>query len=200
MCLSLSEEHRKSKSSTVSPDTIFHSSSYPTSFGGFQAFLEEVPSPAAFISRASLEMYNIYSSPSTLNAAGLQEEPGWQHTSGALPATVTLEKTTAVHSWSPPLCCTPQQLLGPPLARDCRVPQHGQQQSGPGVSSVATSKEEIRSHSSIGGNLFVYLKGKCSSIKAVEWKKEMVTTSGYVPAHKKGRGKKKGGHKKAKRF
>lgn len=74
MCLSLSLEHRKSKPSTVSPNTIFHTSSYPTSFGGFQAFLEEAPSPAAFITCASLEMYNLYSSPATLNAAG-QEEP-----------------------------------------------------------------------------------------------------------------------------
>lgn len=132
-------------------------------------------------------MYNLYSSPATLNAAG-QEEPRWQCTSGALPA--TLEKTTAVHSWSPLLHCTPQQLLSPPLARNFLCPTACQQQSGTGVSSVSMSKDETRSHSSIGGNLFVYLKVKCSSINAVEWKKEMVTTSGYVPAHKKGRGKK----------
>lgn len=75
MCLSLSLALRKSKPSTVPPNTIFHTSSYPPSFGGFQAFLEEVPSPAAFITGASPEMYNPYSSPSTLNTAGLQEEP-----------------------------------------------------------------------------------------------------------------------------
>lgn len=73
MCLSLSLEHRKSKKSTGSPNTIFLISSYPTAFGGFQAFLEEVPSPAAIITRASLKMYNLSSSPSTLNAAGLQK-------------------------------------------------------------------------------------------------------------------------------
>lgn len=95
--------------------------------------------------------------------------------------------------------CTPQQLLSPPLARDFFVPQHSQQQSGTGFASVSTRKEEIRSHSSIGGNLSVYLKGKCSGIKAVEQKKEMVTTSGYVPAHKKGKREKKG-LKKTKRF
>lgn len=66
------------------------------------------------------------------------------------------------------------------------------QQSGTGFASISTtSEEEIRSHSSIGGSLFVYLKVKCSRIKAVELKKEMVTISGYVPAHKKGRGGKK---------
>lgn len=133
-----------------SPNTIFHTSSYPTSFGGFQAFLEEVPSPAAFIISASLETYNPYSSPSPLNPAGLQQEPRWQCPTGALPATVTLEKTTAVHSWSPPLHCTPQQLLIPPLARDFSVPQCGQQQSGTGFASISTSKEEIRSHSTTG--------------------------------------------------
>lgn len=173
------------------PKHHFYKFSYPTAFGGFQEFLEEVPSPAAFISSASLEMYNLYSSLSTLNAAGLQEEPQWQCTPGALPAILTLQKTIAVHSWSSPLHCTPQQLLSPPLARDFPVPQHGQQQSGSGFASTSTSKEEIRSHSSTGSNLCLYLKGKCSRIKAVEQKKETVTTSGYVPARKKGRGKKR---------
>lgn len=80
------------------------------------------------------------------------------------------------------------------------MPQSGQQ-SGTGFASISTSEEEIRSHSSIGGSLSVYLKVECSRIKTVELKKQMVTTSGYVPAHKKGRGgKKKKGHKKAKRF
>lgn len=34
------------------------------------------------------------------------------------------------------------------------------------VCQLSTSKEEIRSHSSIGGILSVYLKGKCSSSRA----------------------------------